>query len=81
MINFIKPRDNHFDFLASPIGRCTQGSVRLSGAGSHRYGIVEVCVNGTWGTVCNEFWDDMDAKVVCRQLGLSQYGMLVIKSR
>ena len=60
------------------LGRCTQGSVRLTGTSSHRYGIVEVCVNGTWGTVCSEFWDDMDAKVVCRQLGLSQHGMLVI---
>lgn len=56
-------------------GRCTQGSVRTSGTSSDRYGAVEVCVNGTWGAVCNDLWDDMDARVFCRQLGYSPYGM------
>ena len=37
-------------------------------------GRVEVCVSGRYGSVCHTPWTEMDASVVCKQLGFSEYG-------
>ena len=59
---------------------CPEGDVRLRGPNSAFGGRVEICIEQSWTTVCNAYWDNQDASVVCRQLGFSPYGRDMISA-
>ena len=54
---------------------CTNAdSLRLVGVDRDGCGRLEVNRAGAWGTVCDTGFDALDARVACRQLGLSATG-------
>ena len=70
--------------LSLHIGPCTDGDIRL-GDGAVLRGRVEVCINnhligsgsgsGSWNTICDHYWTQQEASVVCSHLGYSPYGI------
>ena len=51
----------------------TTGDIRLTGGNYSNEGLLEVYCNGEWGTVCDDFFAFVPARVACRQLGYNDY--------
>ena len=60
--------------IYATVDNCTDGTMRLVGGKSPNEGRVEICLNGQWGTVCDDSWGSVDAQVACRQLGYLSTG-------
>lgn len=61
-------------FLIITVAPCSNGEIQLSGSLPEYQGLIEVCVNNSWATICTDNFDANNAMVVCRQLGYSPSG-------
>ena len=50
---------------------CNDGDVRLVGGSVMTEGGIEVCINNSYGGICDDFWDKQDATVACIQFGFT----------
>ena len=48
---------------------CDDGMIQLVNGEKETEGLLEVCLYGQWGTVCDDSFSSIDARVACRQLG------------
>jgi len=48
---------------------------RLQGGKSDQQGRLEVCRNGYWHNVCEQYFGEVDGTIVCRELGFSDLGI------
>ena len=54
-----------------PCGPNYEDRIRLINGDSPIEGRLEVCVNGSWGTVCDDDFGLNEGRVACKQLGFS----------
>ena len=62
--------------IEAPVN-CTEGDIRLYGGSKPNEGILHMCTNRAWGSVCNNgYWSNNDVNVACYELGYTAYGII-----
>lgn len=65
--------DNLFD--------CEDGEVKVVGGRNNEEGLLKICRQKVWGSVCNYNWNSaIDSAVACRQLGFLRSGNCMLPS-
>ena len=49
--------------------------MRLVNGTLYQEGRIEICVNGVWGSICNNGWTSASAFIICKQLGFTDSGI------
>ena len=60
-----------------------EGQVRLMNGTMANEGRVEICMQGVWGSICRNNWNNAESAIVCEQLGFqseSKYLKLFLKT-
>lgn len=71
-----------FFLPCSSLAQCnTTGETRLVGGRDKYEGRVEICLDGTWGTVDRYLFSYNDSVVVCRSLGFPTVGELLCDAK
>lgn len=50
---------------------CEDGAIQLVNGDFQSEGTIQICMDGQWGTVCDDLFGVEEAKVVCRVLNLT----------
>ncbi|KAK6980337.1 galectin-3-binding protein A, partial [Biomphalaria glabrata] len=58
----------------------TELEIRLVGGYTKYEGNVEVFHNATWGGICDDYWSELHAQIVCSMLGFQKSNALAIKN-
>ena len=75
VISSMSTHNNSLPFLLGG-AICTYGDLRLTGGANELEGLLEVCIDDQWGSICDNFWTTNDANVACQQLGFAGVGQL-----
>ena len=65
----------YMSMVTDAISNCTDGDIHLIGGQSELEGTLEVCLEGAWGSVCDDYWGNEETGIVCHQLGYTSTGL------